>query len=119
MTVELPEAIGYRRAKEMSATGNFIDANTALAWGLVNHVVPHEDLLPYCQALATDVGSNDASTAQAILATYDDEREIVDGPRAALELDRFRTWHESGRGADADIGHRRDHVIARGRRQSR
>jgi enoyl-CoA hydratase len=119
MTVELPEAIGYRRAKEMSATGNFIDAETALAWGLVNHVVPHEDLLPFCQALGTDIASNDAATARAILATYDDERETVDGPRAALELERFQTWHESGRGADADIAHRRDDVIARGRRQSR
>jgi len=39
LTVELPEAVGLRRARQMSATGNFVDARTALAWGLVNHVV--------------------------------------------------------------------------------
>ena len=33
MTVVLPEAVGYRRAKEMSATGNFVDAQTALTGG--------------------------------------------------------------------------------------
>ncbi|MEO7429611.1 MAG: enoyl-CoA hydratase, partial [Acidimicrobiales bacterium] len=47
LTVLLPEAIGIRRAKEMSTTGNFLDAETALAWGLVNHIVPHDELLPF------------------------------------------------------------------------
>ncbi len=42
LTVLLPQAVGIRRAREMSATGNFVDAETALAWGLVNHVVAHE-----------------------------------------------------------------------------
>lgn len=119
MSVELPEAIGYRRAKEMSASGNFVDAQTALSWGLVNHVVPHEDLLPFCRKLGADIASNDAATARAILATYDDERETVDGPRAAMELERFRAWHATGKGADADIERRRDAVMARGRKQTR
>lgn len=119
MSVQLPEAIGYRRAKEMSASGNFVDAQTALTWGLVNHVVPHEELLPFCQKLGTDIASNDAATAQAILATYDAERETVDGPRAAMELERFEEWHASGKGADADIQRRRDAVMARGREQTR
>ena len=37
----------------MSATGNFVDAATALAWGLVNHVVPHDELLPTALASMT------------------------------------------------------------------
>ena len=119
MSVELPEAIGYRRAKEMSATGNFVDAETALGWGLVNHVVPHGELLPFCRQLGADISSNDAATARAILATYDDERETVDGPRAAMELERFRAWHATGKGADADIERRRNAVMARGREQTR
>jgi enoyl-CoA hydratase/carnithine racemase len=119
LTVELPEAIGYRRAKEMSTTGNFVDAQTALEWGLVNHVVPHQELLPFCRKLGADIVSNDAATARAILTTYNDERETVDGPRAAIELERFREWHESGKGVDADIEHRRDAVMARGREQAR
>jgi enoyl-CoA hydratase len=119
LTVELPEAIGYRRAKEMSLTGNFVDASTALAWGLVNHVVPHEELLAFCRKLGADIVSNDRATARAILATYDDERETVDGPRADMELERFRAWHAEGKGAEAAITERRDAVIARGRRQAR
>jgi enoyl-CoA hydratase/carnithine racemase len=119
LTVELPEAIGYRRAKEMSITGNFVDAQTALVWGLVNHVVPHEELLPFCRQLGTDIASNDGATARAILATYDEERETVDGPRADMELERFRAWHAEGKGAEAGVMQRRDAVIARGRRQTR
>ena len=119
LTVELPEAIGYRRAKEMSITGNFVDAQTALVWGLVNHVVPHEELLPFCRKLGADIASNDGATARAILATYDEERETVDGPRADMELERFRAWHAEGKGAAAGVMQRRDAVIARGRQQAR
>src|SRR5262245_56125120 len=59
LTVLLAEAVGFRRARELSATGNFLDAPTALAWGLVNHVVPHDELLPFCRGLAADIVSND------------------------------------------------------------
>src|SRR3974390_2669492 len=51
LTVLLAQRIGIGRAKEMSITGNYVDAQTALAWGLVNHVVPHEELLPFCRRL--------------------------------------------------------------------
>src|SRR4029079_2746586 len=39
LTVLLVEAIGLRRARELSVTGNFLDPKRALEWGLVNHVV--------------------------------------------------------------------------------
>src|SRR5712692_2617979 len=42
--VPLSRAIGRKRALEMLLTGDFIDANTALEWGLVNRVVPAERL---------------------------------------------------------------------------
>ena len=46
LTVRLPQLIGIDRARRMSFTGDFIDAETAYAWGLVVEVVPHESLLP-------------------------------------------------------------------------
>ena len=46
LTVLLPQAIGVRRAREMSFTGNFMLADEALAFGLVNHVVPHDESDP-------------------------------------------------------------------------
>ncbi len=40
----LPRQIGLRRAKQMAFFGDAVDAATALEWGLVNEVVPHEEL---------------------------------------------------------------------------
>ena len=119
LSVALPEAIGVRRAKEMSATGNFVDAATALNWGLVNHVVPHEELLPYCQQLGRDIASNDSVTARAIYSLYNDEAEMVDGPRATLELQRFHAWHAEGKSDAAEIERRRAAIVDRGRDQTR
>ena len=51
LTALLPRAVGVRKAAEMSITGNFVDAAEALRLGLVNHVVPHDELLPFTRAL--------------------------------------------------------------------
>lgn len=45
-TQRLPQLIGKGRALELLMTGNMIDAPTALQYGLVNYVVPAEELLP-------------------------------------------------------------------------
>lgn len=54
--VALSRAISRKRAAEMLFTGEFIDAQTALAWGLVNRVVPaaalREATLALCATLA-------------------------------------------------------------------
>ncbi len=42
--VPLVRAIGRKRAMEMLLTARVVDADTALAWGLVNRVVPPQDL---------------------------------------------------------------------------
>ena len=55
LSQRLPRLIGGPRAKEMSLTGNFIDAAKAEAWGLVNRVVPPEELLPQATALAREM----------------------------------------------------------------
>src|SRR5262245_27435979 len=70
LSVLLPQAIGVRRAREMSLTGNFLDAPTALEWGLVNHVVAHDELLPFAHGLAADMVSNDQVAVRRILQTY-------------------------------------------------
>ena len=45
-TQRLTQLIGKGRALELLMTGNMIDASIALEYGLVNHVVPQDDLLP-------------------------------------------------------------------------
>lgn len=48
----LPKVIGMARASELLYTGDTIDAQTALAWGLVSKVVPGERLMDEARALA-------------------------------------------------------------------
>ena len=48
----MPRTAGYQRAFEMLVTGGFIDAATALDWGLVNRVVPAADLMTAARAFA-------------------------------------------------------------------
>ncbi len=52
LTALLPRAVGVRKAREMSVTGDFVSAEEALRIGLVNHVVPHEQLLTFALGLA-------------------------------------------------------------------
>lgn len=116
LTVLLPQAIGLRRAREMSATGNFCDAQKALEWGLVNHVVPHDDLLPFTRGLAADITSSDQRAVRQIYATYAAGSLVGAGEAWLVESDAAAAWQ--GEGLDpAEIERRRQGVVDRGRRQ--
>jgi enoyl-CoA hydratase/carnithine racemase len=56
--VALSRAIGRKRAMEMLLTGDPIDAQTALAWGLVNRVVEPERLREATLALARKIATS-------------------------------------------------------------
>lgn len=58
----LPRAVGNARAAEMAFTGDAIDAQTALDWGLVARVVPHDDLMAEARKLAERVAGNPPHT---------------------------------------------------------
>jgi enoyl-CoA hydratase/carnithine racemase len=58
--VALTRAIGRKRAMEMLLTGDFIDAPTALDWGLVNRVVAPERLRDETLALAGKIAASSA-----------------------------------------------------------
>jgi enoyl-CoA hydratase len=116
LSVLLPQAVGLRRAREMSATGNFVDAATALAWGMVNHVVAHDDLLPTCRNLAADIVSNDQPAVRRMRATYDEGSLLTGAEAWELEGREARAWQ--GRGIDpAEIERRRQSILERGRTQ--
>jgi enoyl-CoA hydratase len=66
-TALLPSAIGFRRARQMMLTGEFIDAGTALAWGLVNEVVAHDQLIDRCLALGEQIARASTSSVSAQL----------------------------------------------------
>jgi enoyl-CoA hydratase/carnithine racemase len=60
--VEVARAVGRTRAMELLLTGDPIDAATALSWGLVNRVVPHDQLDEAADALARRVASASGET---------------------------------------------------------
>lgn len=117
LTVLLPQRIGVARAREMSVTGNFVDARLAYDWGLVNHVVPHDELLPFCRGLAADCRTIDQLAVRRMLATYQ-EGSLGTGDEAWVLEDRVsREWEGSGFDP-AEIERRRAGIIARGRAQT-
>jgi enoyl-CoA hydratase len=118
LTVLLSQAIGVRRAREMSFTGNFLDAPEALAWGLVNHVVAHEQLIPFCRGLATDIVGNDQRGVRQIRKTYDG---VVAGTVAdGWEVERrdARAWQREAGFDPAEVERRRLKIVERGRAQT-
>ena len=118
LTVLLPQAVGLRRARQMSATGNYVDAGQALEWGLVNEVVPHDELLARGREIAADIRSNDQANVKQLLATYDMVAAGTTADGWATEKTRARDW--PGNAWDPDeIEARRQAVVDRGRAQQR
>jgi enoyl-CoA hydratase len=118
LTVLLCQSVGVRRARELSATGNYLSAHDALAWGLVNHVVPHEELLPFSHELAAAVVGNDAEAVAEMMQLY---AAVVDATgdeawdlEARVNVDWMRRRYDP-----AAVAARRDAVVERGRAQSR
>lgn len=114
MTVLLPQAVGLRRAIEMSLTGNHVPAAEALQIGLVNHVVPHDELLPFTRRLAADLVSCDQTALRRLLDQY--RRVGAAGSLAeahALEGLMAETWRLD----PAAVASRRQQLTARGREQ--
>lgn len=56
--VRLPKLVGPQRAAELLFTGDIIDAERALALGIVMDVVPHDELMAKARELATRIANN-------------------------------------------------------------
>jgi enoyl-CoA hydratase len=93
LTALLPRAVGVRKAREMSGTGAFVDAAEALRIGLVNHVVPHGQLLPFSLGLAQQIP--DSSAVSEMLDLYARGQDMSLAGALALE-----TSHSLGRKYD-------------------
>ncbi|OHC99018.1 MAG: enoyl-CoA hydratase [Sphingopyxis sp. RIFCSPHIGHO2_01_FULL_65_24] len=116
LSQKLSRLIGIGRAKELSLTGNFLDAETACTWGLVNRVVAPDDLLPAAQALARDIASADPAMVRAYKALVDDGYALPFGAAMALEQERSSA---ANRSVSADeVEARRIAVMERGRERA-
>jgi enoyl-CoA hydratase len=116
LTVLLAEAVGLRRARELSATGNFLTAEQALGWGLVNHVVEHERLLPFTRELALAAAENDQRAVRRMLQSYDEIAATIYDRGWAVEDRVNRDWWTTTFDR-AELGRRRADVLTRGRDQ--
>ena len=79
-TQRLAQLVGKGRALEMIMTAQMIDATKAEHWGLVNAVIPKEELLPYCFSLAEKIKQNGPlSISAAIKAVNANFKEGICG----------------------------------------
>ncbi|UNK79089.1 enoyl-CoA hydratase [Sphingopyxis granuli] len=116
LSQKLSRLIGLGRAKELSLTGNFLGAEAARDWGLVNRLVAPEDLLPAAQALARDIASADPAMVRAYRALIDDGYALPYGEALALEHARSSAANRTV-SADA-VEARRLAVMKRGRERA-
>ncbi len=82
----LPRAVGLRKARELSLTGNFVDAQEALRIGLVNHVVPHDELMVFTRQLVGQI--SDSSAVAEVLSLYEQGEDLSLSGSLALEATR-------------------------------
>ncbi|TRX23682.1 enoyl-CoA hydratase/isomerase family protein [Flavobacterium franklandianum] len=73
-TQRLAQLVGKGRAMEMILTAGMIDADTAKIYGLVNHVVPQEELFSAYMTIATRIMKNSpvaiSKAIEAVNANY-------------------------------------------------
>jgi enoyl-CoA hydratase len=79
-TQRLPQLVGKGKAMEMIMTAGMVNAEEAKRYGLVNHVVPQSELLPFCYGIADKIIRNSPiAIAQAIEAINANYKEGTDG----------------------------------------
>lgn len=66
-TQRLPQLVGKGRALEMILTGGMIGTEQALAWGLINHMVAQEQLIPFCKKIAQKIINNSPVAITAVI----------------------------------------------------
>lgn len=117
LSQRLPRLIGINRAKELSLTGNFLDAQTAYAWGLVNRVVPASELINTAEQLASDIVSTEPVTRNTV-------REIIDSGWHASLAEGLKIEHDANREhaktqvSAEKVAARRTQIQQRGRTQN-
>ncbi len=116
LSQKLSRMVGISRAKELSLTGNFLDAATAERWGLVNRVLEPEQLLPAATALARDMANIDPAMLAAYKKLIDDGYALSFGDGLALEADRSTA--ANGQVEPQAVEQARLAVMARGRAQT-
>jgi enoyl-CoA hydratase len=113
---DLPRRVGMAWAREISLTGNFIDAATALRIGLVNHVRPPEQMLEFALAQARSIAEQDAGMVRLMRRGWDETTNLPIA--AAREI--HRAYIDEGNFRRTSVGELqaiRGSVLGRSREQ--
>jgi enoyl-CoA hydratase len=116
LSQKLSRLIGINRAKELSLSGNFLDAPTAERWGLVNRVFEPDDLLPAARKLAHDMASLPPEMARKYKRLIDEGYAV--GFAEAMRLEAKAALEHAASITKEGIEAARLQVQERGRTQS-
>jgi enoyl-CoA hydratase len=113
MTARLPGAVGLRKARMLSMTGDLIDAAAAERAGLVVEVVEHVRLLERVTEVARSIAEIDPQTIRSIKRMYDEGSATTMGEALRIE----RALSQTGALDLEQLAARRDAVMVRNRAQ--
>jgi 2-(1,2-epoxy-1,2-dihydrophenyl)acetyl-CoA isomerase len=106
LTYFLPRIMGFQKAKEIVFFPKRIPAQQALAWGWVNEVVPHDELIPRAQEVARKLIAPEGPGLAVRLAKRAFHRPYIDAVTKALGvenegLNQTMKSHDFGEGVKA------------------
>jgi enoyl-CoA hydratase len=116
MSARLPRAVGIRKAKELSLTGNYLSARDAERLGLVNRVTPSGQALVAAREIAGQILSADPTVVRQMKRLIDLATRAPLGEGLRIEQDFFRAFNQSSHARN--IEERRTAVMERGRSQA-
>lgn len=88
-TQRLPRIVGTGMAKQLLYTGDAIDANEALRIGLVNYIVPANELFDYVQKIAKKISSRGQLAVRFCKAAANEGMQTDIDRAMSLEADLF------------------------------
>lgn len=116
LSQRLSRQIGRQRAKEISLSGNFVNADRAFALGLVNDVVDPTELMSHCLEFAKSIADADQDTVRAYSKLIDDGAACTFAE--ALELEKLRCASHASRLDAEDIANGMKHAQRLNRTQT-
>ena len=114
--LDLPRRVGMAWARELSLTGNFVDADTALRIGLINHLVPHAELLPRALALAHAIAEQDRELVRQMRRAWTATTDVTFREARAIHQE-YSVKMGGAEKRGAEIAARRQGVLQRSRAQ--
>ena len=108
-TQRLPRLVGTGRALQLLLTAEVIDAQEALRIGLVNKVVPNDELLPAARTMLTTMLANGPLAVRACIDAVVRGQDMALGDALAYEAAHFGTLSSTGdmvEGMNAFLGKR-------------